>query len=142
MRTLKFPADFYVPGSSTTDFVYKKTDESMIGKLELLWQVVQNSPLTDLTKRDHRINRRLKQKIRAITMHKDKDQDSRITHPGPQTLILEEDEYALLMRHFDSQKFVSKASEDVDDLDLIITSAEYESTPEPSKPKLLDADAS
>lgn len=114
-----------------TGYKYILTEESIVGSLELLWASVQRSPLQDLNRNDHKINKRLKKKLREITRFKDKNEDSRISRDGLQILILEEDEFSLMKRHLDSNKFGSAASEDVSLLWEIIDAATDYIPPKP-----------
>ena len=121
MKLLSFPNELYELKEER--LVYKRTEESYIGKIELLWIVLMKSTLELKGDRDHKINRRLKKKIREFTRYQDKDQDSRIAKEGEIKIVLEEDEYDLLKKHVKAFPFSSAISEDADDLDKIIQTA-------------------
>lgn len=112
MKKLIFPNEEYKEEKGS--WIYVKTEESVIGKLELLWLAIEHSELKDLKLRDHKSNKKLKKAIREITRFKDKDEDARIALPGEQSLVLEDAEFELLRRHIDEgNKFGSKVSDDL-----------------------------
>lgn len=137
MKLLRFPAQSYtlitdevqkdILGREVkyTGYKYDKQEDSIISSLELAWNAVTRSQLQDLNKKDHKLNKALKKKLREVTRFKDKDEDSRIPLKGEQILYLEEAELELLKRHLDEgNKFTSAVSEDVDRLWEVIESAQ------------------
>lgn len=128
MKQLSFPPASYTFKEGS--YIYDKTDSSIVAPLELLWTVIQESPLQDLKRADHRTNIALKKAIREITIFKDKDKDSRISI-NPQILVLEDAQFELLKRHLNANIFSSRVSEDVETLWNIIESAKEYEIPRP-----------
>src|SRR5688500_4588412 len=65
--------------------------EGPVGIVELFWQVFMASQ-KQLTKKEHKVCKRLKATLKTISRFKDDDEDSRIIKEGgPHTILLEED---------------------------------------------------
>ena len=133
MRLLNFPYDAYDFDGTNNVYSYRRGEEPYtMGCLELLWFSLIGSPL-ELNKKMHKTNKRLKSKVRELTIYKDPSKEARVGSPlnAEPKLILEEDEYELLNQHLDVIKFNSRVSEDVDRLYEVIESAS------PFKPTLV-----
>lgn len=126
MRKLIFPAESYTltPVKDKDGKEYLKCDDALIGRLELFWSGIENSPCSDLTKKEHKINKRLKESLRTVTRYKDDDEDARVALEGPQHLILEEDQYDLAKKLLEANKFYPKVSDVLSELWDIIDNAE------------------
>lgn len=133
MKLLTFPAQAYLP--KTVDqketLEYQKSEDSLIGVIELLWAGISNSPCQDLTKKDYKTIKSLKKKLREISQYKDEDKDSRITLSGEQILILEEEELSIMKKLLEANKFTSLIAEDIDLLYSIVDAAKEYEVPKP-----------
>lgn len=127
MKKLIFPAETYVVDSQTEALIYKpESKRSIIGLLELLYTSIVTSPLSDMTKKDHKVNSALTDKLIGVTRYKDKQEDSRVSLEGDQALILEEPEYELMKKLVEANKFISRVSYDLTRLwDVIDSAQEY-----------------
>lgn len=115
MRELTFPSESYELENKIWKFKGKTGDGKLIGLFELIWSGVNRSGKEDLKRRDHKIVKRLKAKLREISRYKDQDEDARILDVGgPYTVILEEDEFQMLKDLVDANKFSSIISDEVD----------------------------
>lgn len=126
MRKLIFPAESYTstPVKDKEDKFFLKSDKGIIGVIELLWTGVVNSECKTLTKKEHKINKRLITSLESISRFKDDDEDSRVAFNGEQTLIIEEDEYELLKKLLEANTFFARVSGTLTDLWEIIDNAE------------------
>lgn len=114
-------------------YKYNKTDDRVIGLFELLWVGITQSQSQDLSKPDFKVIKRLKKKLREISRFKDADNDSRILLENDQVLILEGDEYSLVKRLLEANKFSASIADDVDALwEKVDSATDYD----PPKPKL------
>lgn len=136
MKQIVFDVEDYIYDG--VKYNYVKTDASQVGQFELLWAGVNNVQI-DLTKKEHKIIKRLKVKLREISIYKDNDKDSRILKLSTQQLILETDEYDIMKKLLESNRFLPRISDDVDALwEKIDNAPDYT----PPKPELLrDASA-
>src|SRR5258705_3186138 len=77
MRRLKFSEDTYELDESNKRYNYKGSFGSgkVIGLFELIWTGINKSSKGDLTKKDHKIIKRLKAKLREVSIFRDTDQD-------------------------------------------------------------------
>lgn len=127
MKKLIFIPETYVVDPQTEALVYKPSDKrSIIGLLELLYTSIETSPLSEMTKKDHKVNSALKAKLIDVTRFKDKNEDSRVASEGTQVLILEEPEYELMKKLVEANKFISRVSYDLTRLwDVIDDAKEY-----------------
>lgn len=107
-----------------TDKSFLKHKTELVGLLELLWTGVINSPCTELSKKEHKVNKRLQASLETVTRYKDSDEDARVALEGRQELIIEEDEYELLKKLMEANKFFGKISSQVSDLWDVIDTAE------------------
>lgn len=133
MKSIIFPESSYTLESNGT-YTYKRTESSIVGQLELLWAGVSQARVTELTKKDHRVIKSIKTKLREITMYKDGQEDSRISKTGSQCLLLESDEYDMIQKLLAANNFQPLVS---DDIDLLWTSLESATDYIPEKPKLM-----
>jgi hypothetical protein len=133
MRRLEFPNQKY----TLVDTTYKlDKSEGVIGLVELLWAGITRSEVQDLTKKDYKVIKKLRKKIKAVTVFKDKDEDSRVT-PQECTLYLENDEYDMLVKLLNGNKFLAVIAEELDSLWSIIDEAKEEEF----KPQLVSNNA-
>lgn len=136
MRKLIFPAESYTIKNSVLI-----CDKAIVGVLELLWNGIEKSQ-AELSKKEHKVNKRLKESIELITRYKDKDEDSRVALEDKQELILEEDQYELLVKLLEGNKFTSLISKTVVALWDIVDNAEtftpLKAVPTDDRPKAID----
>lgn len=134
MRKIEFKAENYflfedeaiLPDGTKKKISYLKCKDGFIGVFELLWSGVDRSN-KELAKKDHKVVKRLKSKLKEISRWRDKDEDARVLKEGVQIVILEEDEYNILKELLEANKFTSKISEIVDAMwDLIENAPDYQ----------------
>lgn len=144
MRKLIFQPEQYeltdeVIKGNKTGRQFLNPTKGVIGIFELLQSGVENSPLKGLTKKDFKVIKRLKESLFSLSRFKDEDEDSMCLQAGgPHELIIEEDEYDLMVRLFTSaaDQFTSKIADQVDDVFGILEKAETFTAPKivPDKP--------
>jgi hypothetical protein len=135
MKQINFSAEFHEFNEEKKTFEYKGPD--FIGTFELLWNGVDHSPCQNLTKKDHKVIKRLKKKLREISVYKDSDEDARVLSSGSHILLLEGDEYEVLKKLLDANIFSAMVSDEVDTMyDLVDNAPEYQ----PPKPALVKDD--
>lgn len=143
MRKITFRADEYkkecineerVKAGLDTEkkeaYVYQ--GEGTIGLVELFWMhfIVSKK---ELTKKEAKICKRLKTTLKGISRFKDNDEDSRIANEGPQTIVLEEDEWELAKELHENAKYKPVVAEEYDELGDLLDNAE-----KIEKPKLVE----
>lgn len=136
MRKINFPSEYYSYSDNSNKFL----GDGLVGLFELLWTTVANSPLgvrngeSPLTRKEHKVIKGLKIKLKFISIYKDSDKDSRIIGQGKKEIWLENDEYSLLIRLIEANNISSKVSDTYTDLmDLLDSSQEEPLEP----PKLI-----
>lgn len=114
--------------------------DGIVGKFELLWIGIVKSPYgtrqgEQLSRKEHKVIKGLKKKLKDISIYKDGDQDSRIIfYPHTKECWLENDEYSLLIRLLEANSFSAAVSETLTDLyDLLDDTKEEELTPKLSE---------
>lgn len=130
MKLLKFPEQLYELNPAG-NFNYIRKEDSFASALEILWSAITMAR-AELGKKDIKVIRRIKNKVKEITIFKDKDNDSRVPLPGDHELILEHEEYDMIQKLMEHNNFSPKFAEDVDDLWNIIDNPLDYSPPKPS----------
>lgn len=120
MRTINFKEATY----TLMDGVKVYDGPGKIDPFEMIWTGV-NVSSKKLDKKGHKINKRLREALKAISDWKDADKDSRILLSGPQILVLEEDEYSLLKSLLDEVNFRATLSEEVAEMYDLIDNAQF-----------------
>lgn len=111
-------------------------NEYKVGMFELMDAMISKLSEVKLDKKKHKINKRLRNKLKEISCFKDSEEDSRVSIDGG-TIILEEDEYELLKEHLESAtpKVTGRFSGLLDDLLTKVDNAEeYKLSPEEVSP--------
>lgn len=113
MRKQEFPLEVYTLDNE----VYTYVGDNKVGKFELIWILLMRLSTLECDKKQHKVMKKIKTKLKSISVWKDKDHDARVCISAS-TIVWEDEEYELLKKHLENAtpKVTIKLSELVTDL--------------------------